>query len=246
MTTTTTAKLLSSAQLAAASRSAGKPAAKALPPTRKAVFPTKAEAIKAALGETFTAKEVADKLGFGTPVVPVIAFVRNQIHSVIHMAASSGISIQDIVAVTSAEIRPLIEENVRDGYATADEGLSAMLEAEGGCVSVPKACGLFRKPNPISRQGLTEQIRAGAVIAYRTGGGHYVVPVWQFQPEGGLIPGLTEVTREIKRRIPGAGQLSPFTFFLQADPVLGGRTPLEALRAGELENVLEAVRARAG
>ena len=41
--------------------------------------------------------------------------------------------------------------------------------------------------------------------------------------------------------LPPTDSLFPFTFFLQGDPVTGGRTPLEALRAGDLAAVLTAV-----
>jgi hypothetical protein len=116
-----------------------------------------------------------------------------------------------------------------------------MLDAEGGCVSISKACRLFRKPKPVTRQMLTAQIRKGNVIAYHRRGGIYLVPVWQFRPKGGVLNGLTEVLHALRSRIPGYGQLYPFTFFLQADPVTSGRKPLVALRNGEIEKVLDAV-----
>jgi hypothetical protein len=41
--------------------------------------------------------------------------------------------------------------------------------------------------------------------------------------------------------VPGYDQLSPFTFFLQEDPVADGRTPLAALRDGDIKKILDAV-----
>jgi hypothetical protein len=129
--------------------------------------------------------------------------------------------------------------------ATAEEGLASLVEAEGGCVSVTKAFELLRKPDPVTGQALNEQIRAGEIVAYKTGGGEYLVPVWQFQPEGGLLPGMRLVLQKI-REIPGADPLSPFAFFLQAHPLTGGKRPIDALRSGQIENVLEAVAANTG
>jgi hypothetical protein len=134
---------------------------------------------------------------------------------------------------------------MKSATATSEEGLASLLEAEGGCVSVAKACELLRKPDPVTRQALTEQIFAGEIIAYKRGDGKYLVPVWQFQPEGGLLPGLRLVLQKI-REIPGADPLSPFAFFLQAHPVTGGKRPIDALRSDQIENVLEAVAANTG
>jgi hypothetical protein len=129
-------------------------------------------------------------------------------------------------------------------HAAAAEGRRSLLNAEGGCVGVSKACWLFRKPRPVTRRTLIAQIRKGAVVAYHRGGGHYAVPVWQFRSGGAVIDGLPEVLRALRSRVPGFGQISPFAFFLQADPVTDGRTPLAVLRDGETFKVLDAVKAR--
>jgi hypothetical protein len=125
--------------------------------------------------------------------------------------------------------------------ATPEEGLSALLTAEGGCVSVDEACGFFRKPKPVTRRTLIAQIRNGNIIGYLTKADQYLVPVWQFRPEGGVVDGLTEVLHALRTKIPGYGQISPFTFFLQADPITDGQKPLVAIRNGEIAKVLDAV-----
>ena len=112
------------------------------------------------------------------------------------------------------------------------------------CVGVREACGLFRKPKPVTRQALIAQIRKRGVIGYRTAGGRYLIPVWQFRPGGGVVEGLPEVLRVIRTSIPGNDPLTPFTFLLQANPVTDGRSPLAVLREGEIEKVLLAVKAR--
>jgi len=138
----------------------------------------------------------------------------------------------------------MISEERRDGRATPEEGRRALLNAEGGCVSVPKACRLFRKPKPVTRRTLTAAIRKGAVIAYHTGRGNYAVPVWQFRKEGGIFDDLPEALRALRSKVPGYCQLSSFAFFVQADPVTDGRTPIAALRDGDVKKVLDAVEAR--
>jgi hypothetical protein len=98
----------------------------------------------------------------------------------------------------------------------------------------------------VSRQALNEQVKSGKLIAYRSGGGALILPVWQFRPEGGTLEGLDQVISNLREKIPGYGPMVPFTFFLQEHPVTGGKTPLDALRAGKLDQVLAAVRADAG
>jgi len=178
--------------------------------------------------------------------VSTLLLLQKQMRFLITTAVESGVPAFEVARMAGAEIRPFLDESIRDGIATPEEGLGDLLGAEGGCVSVASACKLFRKPKPVTRQTLTEQIRNGDVIAYRTGGGHYMVPVWQFRREGGVIEGLSRVLKAIREQIPGGGQLAPFTFFLQADPITSGRTPLEALKAGELEQTLEAVAGHIG
>jgi hypothetical protein len=118
------------------------------------------------------------------------------------------------------------------------------MNSNGGCVSTEEACELFAAAFPDGIQDLHSQFQRGEIIAYKTAKGRYLIPKWQFAPDGRLIHGLPEVLKAIRKRIPGSGQLSPFTFFLQADPVTGGQTPLDTLRNGNLRAVLDAVDSR--
>jgi hypothetical protein len=183
-------------------------------------------------------------IGVAAVRLSMLKHVRNQMHSLISMAVEVGVSTQDFVSSVGDEIRPFIADGIRSSYATPEEGLAELLMADGGCVGVTEARKLFRKPEPISRQALTSQIRRGNVIGYLSGGNHYLIPTWQFRPEGGVWEGLPELLRMIREKIPGSDQLTPFTFFLQNDPVTGGETPLSALRAGDLKSVRNAIEAR--
>lgn len=167
--------------------------------------------------------------------------LQNQIQAIYKSAAEFGVSSKEILKMLSRETRPYLEAEIREGYATPEEGLAELLTAERGCADSSEARMLFHKPNGVSRQALSERIRAGDLIAYQTGGDRWVLPRWQFRPEGGLLPGLPEVLARIRGALPQASPLFPFTFFLQADPVCGGRTPLQALRDGDLDTVLRAV-----
>lgn len=176
----------------------------------------------------------------------VATILTGQFQSAFATAAKLGLPPRKILQWVSAAALPFVEAELQDAYATPAEGLQTLLTAEGGCVDVARARFLFNPLKGVSRQTISEKIRDRELIAYRTGGDRWFLPVWQFRPEGGLLKGLPEVLTRIHERMPQAGELFPFTFFLQADPVIGGRTPLEALKAGELESVLEAIDGFAG
>jgi len=173
-----------------------------------------------------------------------VELFRHQVRSLLAGVIGAGMSPQRALELTNAEALPFIEDAL-PGYSSHEEGLADLLSAEGGCVAVAEACKLFRRPTPITRQALTRLIRQGEVIAYRTGGGSYSLPVWQFRPTGGLLKGLPEVLAEIQKSVPGAGPMEPFTILLQEHPLTNGRTPLEALRDGDLAAVLDVVRSHA-
>ncbi|MCA1964108.1 MAG: hypothetical protein LDL31_09215 [Prosthecobacter sp.] len=176
--------------------------------------------------------------------LPSTELLSGQFRALLNAGLQLGLSLSRVSALLAEVIREKLPLEVAEGYATADEGLTTLLGAEGGCVGVEKARQLFRRPQPVTRQALAHQIRQGNVLAYRSGGGDYLVPVWQFRPEGGCWHGLPEVLAAIRAHL-GEGPLTAFAFLLQAHPLTGGRPPLEALRAGRLEEVLAAVEADA-
>lgn len=172
-------------------------------------------------------------------------FVETQLNSLVDHALAFGVTVQTLSRLMGNALRAHLPEKVAAGHAMADEGLAALLDAEGGCVDVSEARMLFKKPGGVTRQALAAQIRKGNVLAYRSGGGDYLVPVWQFRREGGVLNGLPEVLAAIHRDLGAAGSLTAFGFLLQAHPLTGGETPLAALRAGRLAEVLAAVAADA-
>ena len=87
----------------------------------------------------------------------------------------------------------------------------------------------------ITRQAVDKRRRAGSLLAVREGS-DWRYPACQFD-NGEVVVGIPDVVR-------GLGSTSPwvaFDFLLAPDTVLAGRTPLEALRAGERDPVLRLV-----
>ena len=110
------------------------------------------------------------------------------------------------------------------------EARQRLLAGEGGgSLGVQEVAGLLS----LSRQAVYKRYRAGRLLAVDCGRHDYAFPIWQFVP-GGVLPGLEEVLRTL-------ADLDPWmklAFFLGEDVALKGKSPLESLRKGRLQEVL--------
>src|SRR5690606_6718235 len=114
----------------------------------------------------------------------------------------------------------------------------ALRQAAGGLLSATEAGALLA----ISRQAVDKRRRAGGLLAVREGS-DWRYPVCQFDRQAGaVVPGIAEVVAGLE----GQGPWATLDFLLAGDDALGGRAPLEALRAGDRAAVLRLVRAEAG
>ena len=104
-----------------------------------------------------------------------------------------------------------------------------------GAVSASEAARLLR----VSRQTVYERARKGTLLAVEAGGARRF-PAWQFDPEGpgGVVAGMPDVLRALP-----ASSFAKALWLTRPSPTFEGRTPLETLKAGERERVLEAAAA---
>lgn len=100
--------------------------------------------------------------------------------------------------------------------------------AGGGLTSSQVASALG-----ITRQAVDKRRIRRALLAVPAGSGEYLYPACQFTQEG-AIAGLDEVLRAFQMRSPWT-QLSAM---MAPAPALGGKTILEALKAGETERAI--------
>jgi hypothetical protein len=131
--------------------------------------------------------------------------------------------------------RPSPEERVRAEVETtlrAFEERRALLQDSLTVAQVAQALGL-------SRQSVYARAERGDLLA-ATKGPHLRFPRWQFDPssDDGVLPGLSTVVKELGAR-PALGKIAWFT---SPRASLGGQTPLEVLRTGDLDRVLPAAR----
>jgi len=90
----------------------------------------------------------------------------------------------------------------------------------------------------VKPQTVRNRVKRGALLAVREGG-DFRVPVWQFDREGedGVIHGLPEVLKALD--VPPFSQIRWLT---RPNPYLEDRTPLEALKQGEIDTVVAEAR----
>jgi hypothetical protein len=90
-----------------------------------------------------------------------------------------------------------------------------------------------------SRQTPHDRAKSGTLLAVLDNG-TLRFPTWQFDAEGhdGVVPGLPEVIRALKVQ-----PLAQISWFVIPNRYLDRKTPIQALRAGEVESVIETARA---
>lgn len=92
----------------------------------------------------------------------------------------------------------------------------------------------------VTRQAVARARQDGRLVALPLGTGRYVYPSWQFGPSG-PVKGLRELQRALDDGDAGPWTLTAFV--LAPNSRLDGDTPLNVLRRGEVESVLNAARA---
>lgn len=120
-----------------------------------------------------------------------------------------------------------------DPFATARlRGLRArseLLAAEGGVLSAESVATILG----VSRQAVAKRRRAGHLLGVTTGRYAYVYPAWQFTADG-TLPGLEDVLDALREE----DAWMQLAFFLNPSLRLGGGRPLDALRQGNVGDVV--------
>jgi hypothetical protein len=107
-----------------------------------------------------------------------------------------------------------------------------------GALTAPQVAELLG----VSRQTPLNRVRDNTLLAVLDRGA-YRFPVWQFDQQGedGVLPGLPDVLAALKPQQPFA----KLVWLGRPNPTLAGREPLDLLREGEIEPVMDAAHAAA-
>lgn len=144
-------------------------------------------------------------------------------------------------------VLPLVEEIVLDEAGQSPVARARLrgihrkrelIEAEGGSVGTSEAAQLL---GGISKQAVDKRRERGTILALPAGGGGYAYPIWQFDELSGdgLIPGFARVLKSFSVKSPWMRA----EFMLAPSARFDGGSPLDALVAGEAEEVTRAASA---
>ncbi len=90
----------------------------------------------------------------------------------------------------------------------------------------------------ISRQAIDKRVQEGTLLAVPGPGNRKHYPTLQFTRDGSLVPGL----REVRAALPATNPWFVLNFLSRPDHRLGGRKPIDVLKGGEIDQVVEAAR----
>jgi hypothetical protein len=114
------------------------------------------------------------------------------------------------------------------------EAQQNLLKTSGGVLSVEETAQLLG----ISRQAVDKRRRQGQLLGLTQGRRGYAYPAWQFD-KGRTIANLEKVLKALRSHDPWM-QLA---FFLNPNDRLGGDSPADLLRAGDVARVISAAQA---
>jgi hypothetical protein len=188
------------------------------------------------------AREVGDGPGVSDALTG-LANCRVELHRLVEAGTLPGpLSVALLQQLQAASARPAHTDAVPNA---ADDPLAAakrrgeiarrgLLAAQGELLGAAEAAARLG----VSQSEVDRRRVLGQLIALPIESGAQAFPSWQFV-DGGLLPGLEAVLRDIGVRDPWMQA----AYFLSGDIRLDGQTPLEMLRRGEAEAVRRAAAA---
>ena len=159
--------------------------------------------------------------------------------------ATADLPAEDLRLKNPRVLRILLERLADEVLPTSDPlalarfrgiiALRELLHAEGGTLPVGGVAELLG----ISRQAVDKRRKARQLLAVEVPRRGLRYPAWQFADTGTALPGLPEVLRALHGHDP----LAQARFFLAGNDRLDGERPLDRLRAGEVDPVVDAAHA---
>jgi hypothetical protein len=111
----------------------------------------------------------------------------------------------------------------------------ADLRASGGAYDLADVRMLMQG---VSRQRIDKQVREGSLLAVPGPSNRRHYPTVQFQADGTVVKGL----KAVREALPTQNPWAVLNFLVQPDDRLNGRKPIELLKAGDVDEVVDAAR----
>ncbi|WP_262032014.1 hypothetical protein [Microvirga sp. Mcv34] len=116
--------------------------------------------------------------------------------------------------------------------AAGDVRKAELIEMAGGLLTPQAVASLLNSPEQL----VEERHKAGEIVAVRAGE-DYGYPACQFGPDG-MLQGLSDALAVMPMR----ADWMRLEWLLVPDDALDGRSPLQALKAGRIDEVLDVAR----
>jgi hypothetical protein len=120
------------------------------------------------------------------------------------------------------------------------EARQRIKEMEGGTLSAEEAGRILGLD---SKQAVIDRYNKGRLLGWREKQGSIRFPVWQFQEDGNVLGGLPEAL-EVLAQNKNLDDWAKVLFFVNPRDSLKNQRPLDLLRKGEAERVIELARAQ--
>jgi hypothetical protein len=169
-------------------------------------------------------------------ITAVLQFAELSEKSVINATAAPTDLVVLVRALSSGELLEDLRsvEPLAPAFIRGIEGQRRLLEDHGGTLSA----GQIGQMLGITRQAVDKRRQSHTLLALSMGRHGYRYPVWQLTKSGPL-PGLEDVLQALEPH----DEWMQITFFVSKNPRLGDEAPVDMLRAGKVERVVNAARA---
>jgi hypothetical protein len=90
----------------------------------------------------------------------------------------------------------------------------------------------------VSRQAIEKRVREGGLLAVRGPGNRRSYPMVQFLSDSSVVEGL----KEVREALPTKNPWMVLNFLVRPEPLLDGHRPIELMKSGRVEPVIEIAR----
>lgn len=106
------------------------------------------------------------------------------------------------------------------------------LRESGGAYTLAEVQSLMHR---VSRQAIDKRVREGSLLGVSGPSNRRSYPAAQFLSDGSVVPGL----KEVRDALPTKNPWMVLNFLVSPEPRIKGRKPIELLREGDLQPVIE-------
>lgn len=166
---------------------------------------------------------------------------RELVHLLRGMSESKPADVVERLRIAVSEAMPsALKSPLAEALFRGMEARQRIREMEGGTLSAEETGRLLG----IVKQAVIDRHKKGRLLGWREKQGAIRFPVWQFGQDGKVLGGLAEALAALSRN-KHLDDWAKVLFFVNPRDSLKNQRPLDLLRKGETQHVIEHARAEA-